>query len=119
MAITHEHIVEECWHVLENVGLHITSKRNERRFITAYQIYQILEQEENQLCKELIEECKGDFQGDGAHNHDGENDGQVKRIAQALGWSSKVETQYLDTRFLRIGELKPAGEDCGIFRIRS
>jgi len=119
MAITHEHIVNECWHVLENVGFHSTSERNERRFLTGYQIYAILEQEGNPLCQELIKECKGNFQGKGAHNHDGQYDGQVKRIAQALGRNPKIETQYIDTSFLQIGEHTPSGEDCGIFRLRN
>jgi len=92
MDITHEHIVERCWHVLENAGFHITSERQERRFLTAYQVYSILEREGNTLCQELIDECKGDFRGKGAHHHDGGYDGQVKRIAQALGCHPEVET---------------------------
>jgi len=119
MAITYEHIVERCLTVLENVGFHITSERRERRFLTGYQIYTILEREENPLCQELIEEANGDFRGKGAHHHDGKYDGQVKRIAQALGGNPKIETQYIDTRFLQAGEHIPAGEDCGIFRLRN
>jgi len=119
MAITHEHIVEGCLNVLENAGFHSTSERNERKFLNAYQIYEILEREGNPLCQELIDECNGDFRGKGAHRHDGQYDGQVKRIAQALGGHPEVETQYLNTRFLRVGERTFSGVDCGIFRLRN
>lgn len=118
MAITHEHIIEGCLPVLENVGFHITSERRERRFLTAYQIYAILEEEGNPLCQELIDECNGDYRGEraGAYHHDG----QVKRIAQALGGHPEIETQYIDTRHLRIGDIVPSSkEDCGIFRLRN
>lgn len=118
MAIAHEHIVEGCLNVLENAGFHRTSERNERRFLTSYQIYAILEREGNPLCQELIDECNGDYRGEGAHHHNGGYDGQVKRIAQALGRNPNIETQYLDTRFLKIGDRTPSGEDCGIFRLR-
>lgn len=120
MAITHEHIIEGCLHVLENVGFHITSERRERRFLTGYQIYTILEREENPLCQELIIEVNGDFIGEGAHHHDGGYDGQAKRIAQALGRNPNIETQYIDTRHLKIDDIEPSSkEDCGIFRLRN
>ena len=120
MTVSHEQIIEACRPTLEAVGFHITSERRERRFLTAYQIYEILRQEENPLCQELIRACKGDYRGEGAHHDDdGGYDGQVKRIAQALRAHAEVQTEYLDTRFLRIGENTPSGEDCGIFRLRN
>jgi hypothetical protein len=119
MAITHERIIEGCLHILENAGFHITAQRQKRRFLTAYQIYEILAQEGSPLCQELIDEVKGDFRGKGAHHHDGEYDGQVKRIAQSLRGHPEVETQYLDTRFLGIGEHTTSGADCGIFRLKN
>lgn len=117
MAFSHERIFEACRPTLESVGFHITAERQERRFLTAYQIYEILVQEGNPLCQELINEVNGDRRGKGGGAH--QHDGQVKRIAQALRGHPEVETQYLDTRFLRIGELTPSGEDCGIFRLRN
>jgi hypothetical protein len=115
-TIKHDHIVEECWHVLENAGFHITSERRERRFLTAYQVYDILAQEGNPLCQELIDEVNGDHRGKGGGAH--QHDGQVKRIAQALGGHPEVETQYIDTRHLKIDGIQPSSkEDCGIFRL--
>ena len=116
--VTQEHIVECCWHVLENAGFHITSDHRARRFLTAYQVYAILEQEGDPLCQELIDEVNGDHRGKGGGDH--KHDGQVKRIAQALGGDPKIETQYIYTRHLRIDDIVPSSnEDCGIFRIRN
>ena len=109
------HIVEKCQHILENARPHKTSKHQEQIFLTAYQIYNILEEEKNPLCQELIDECNGDYRGEGA----GSYDGQVKRIAQALGRHPEIETQYINTRHLRIKNRVPSSkEDCGIFRIK-
>ena len=117
-TIKHDHIVEECWHVLENVGFHITSECRRRRFLTAYQIYAILEQEGNPLCQELKDAVKGDHRGKGGGDH--QHDGQVKRIAQALGGHPEVQTEYISTRHLRIDDIEPSSkEDCGIFRLRN
>lgn len=116
MSISHERIVEQCSPILENAKYHDTSERHERVFLTAYQIYELLDKEGSTLCQELKDECKGDFRGEGA----GSYDGQAKRIAQAFGRSRNpnIETQYIDTCFIEVGKRKPTGEDCGLFRLR-
>lgn len=114
MSISQERIVEVCMPILENARHHDTSERHERVFLTAYQIYELLDKEGSPLCRELIDECDGDFRGKGA----GSYDGPAKRIAQALGRNPNIETQYIDTCFLRVGKHTPSGEDCGLFRLR-
>lgn len=114
MSISHERIVEQCMPILENARYHETSERRERVFLTAYQIYELLDNEGSTLCQELKNECKGDFRGEGA----GSYDGQAKRIAQALGRNPNIETQYIGTCFIEVGKRTPTGEDCGLFRLR-
>jgi len=115
MSISHEQINEACRPILEAVGFHITETRYERRFITAYQIWFELQRQIHPICQELIDECGGDFVGEGA----GSNVGPAQKVAQALGNSAEIETQYLDTRYINFSSVKPSGEDCGLFRLRS
>jgi len=115
MSIPHETIVEACRPILEEVRFHVTETRRERRFITAYQVWALLKEQRHPTCEELIAECGGDFVGKGA----GSNVGPAQKIGQALGNSAEIETQYLDTRYITFGDVKPSGEDCGLFRLRS
>ena len=115
MSISYAQIIKASRTILETVGYHTTEARRERRFITAYQVWKDLKRENHPICKELIEECGGDFVGEGA----GSNVGPAQKIAQALGNSAKIETQYLDTRCITFSNIKPSGEDCGLFRLRS
>lgn len=118
MSISHEKIFEGCRPILESVGFHNTSARHERRFLTGYQVYELLEEEGNLLCQELNDAVKGDYRGKGGGDH--QRDGQVKRIAQALGGHPEVQTEYISTRHLRIDDIEPSSkEDCGIFRLRN
>jgi len=114
MAITHEEINEACLPVLENVGYHDTSDRHERRFLNAFQIYELLRTANSDFCNILIDACDGEYIGKDA----GSNVGPVQKIAQALGRNSNIETQYIDIRDMAIAGNLPTGEDCGIFRLR-
>lgn len=115
MSIQHETIFEECRPILETVEFHVTEIRRERRFITAYQIWFELQREINPICDELIDACKGNFVGKDA----GSNIGPAQKIAQSLGNSAEIETQYFDTKYVSFDGIKPAGPDCGLFRLRS
>jgi hypothetical protein len=114
MSISHEEIYKACLPVLENVGYHDTSERHERRFITAYQTYECLRKVNFDFCQVLIEACGGEFLGKNA----GSNIGPAQKIAQSLGRNTNIETQYLDTISMAIADNTPAGDDCGIFRLR-
>ncbi|HUS71544.1 MAG TPA: hypothetical protein VMY06_00650 [Sedimentisphaerales bacterium] len=115
MTISHEQIIEACRPILEAVEFHVTEVRRERRFITAYQIWLGLQREVHPICDELIDACKGNFVGKDA----GSNIGPAQKIAQALGNSAEIETQYLDTKYVSFDGIKPSGSDCGLFRLRS
>ena len=115
MSISHETIVKACRPILEAVGFHVTETRQERRFITAYQIWDKLKKENHPICRELIDDCGGDYVGKDA----GSNVGPAQKIAQALGRCSDVETQYLDTKYVKFNDTEPTGEDCGLFRLKS
>lgn len=115
MSIPHETIIEACRPILEAVELHVTEVRRERRFITAYQIWLGLQREVHPICDELIDACKGNYVGKDA----GSKVGPAQKIAQALGNSRHIETQYLDTRFVKFNDVEPSGEDCGLFRLKS
>ena len=115
MTISHEQIIESCRPIIEAVEFHLTEVRRERRFITAYQIWLGLQREVDPICDQLIDSCKGNFVGKDA----GSNIGPAQKIAQALGNSAEIETQYLDTKYVNFDGIKPSGADCGLFRLRS
>jgi len=112
MLISDLQIIEACRVILAAVEHHQTERR-ERRFLNAYQIWLLLESGNLMFCQQL-EQVYGFAKGKGGGN----NVGPIQRIAQALGRCSDVETQYMDTRYIMVGELKPSGEDCGLFRLR-
>ncbi len=112
MSITNERIVESCIGLLEAVHRH-PHGTNERPFLTAYQMWILLQERGNPICQALESEY-GTAVGRGG----GENVGPAQRIADALGHSSRIETHYLDTRRINFGQIPPSGPDCGLFRIR-
>ena len=112
MTITFDKIIPPCILILQEVGYH---NNKERRFITAYQIWERLLIKNENLSQTLKDECRGEDYGKGANKHVS----PPQKIAQALGRGSDlIETQYLDTRYLKINEVIPSGDDCGIFRLR-
>ena len=115
MTVKHERIVEACLPILESVGFHITTTKSERRFLTAYQIWEYLQEINPEFAQELIKACGGNYRGKGA----GANVGPAQKIGQALGnCPEKIETQYIATKFLMIHDIIPSSnEDCGIFRL--
>jgi hypothetical protein len=123
MSVSHKRIVEACRPILENAGFHDAQTRHPRRFITGYQIWHILKENNDSIYPELESEY-GTAQGKGGGSTDGAKrngdivDGPVKRIGQALGNCSGIETQYLDTRHLQFNGIKPTGKDCGLFRLK-
>jgi len=118
MAIPHNDIFDKCKPILEAVGYHITKNKNERRFITAYQVWDLLQKQNKTFSQQLKDECRVEKTGKNA----GDTDNPVQRISQALGRRpeniKEIETRYLDTRFLAISEIIPGGKDCGLFRLR-
>jgi hypothetical protein len=115
MSISHERIIEACKPILEEVGFHDAKTRHPRRFITAYQIWLELKRAQDHICNELIEACKGEYVGKNA----GSNIGPAQKIAQALGNSPDIETQYITTKYLHFDEIRASdGDDCGLFRLK-
>jgi len=113
MTMPHSEIVEACRPILEAVDYHVTRTRHERRFLMGYQIWHDLERMNHPICDTLRLEA-GTAEGEGG----GSQDGPVKRIGQALGNCTDIETQYTDTRGITIDGVPPSGTDCGIFRLK-
>ncbi len=112
MSVSNNEIVQSCLELLRDVNLH-PHGINERPFITAYQIWIMLEQQRHPLCNTLVSEY-----GSAVGRNGGINVGPAQRIAQALGHSNQIETHYLDTRHVRFENIIPSGADCGLFRLR-
>jgi len=121
MSMPHSEIVEACRPILEGVPFHVTGTRRERRFVMGYQIWHALEQMNHPICAALCREA-GPAEGKGGCSCDGpvkDKDGPVKRIGQALGNCADIEEpQYIDTRGITIDGVRPAGSDCGLFRLK-
>jgi hypothetical protein len=117
MPVPDIQILNACIPILQNVHEHEHGNR-EQRFITAYQIWLLLREEDNPICSVLLSEY-GDAVGEGG----GDYVGPAQRIAQALGRSpERIETHYVDTRRLVFKPLdqnyfEPSGLDCGLFRL--
>lgn len=110
-------IISDCIEILRTVRRH-TSGNHERPFITAYQIWFLLKEHQHLICQD-IERVYGTALG----KHGGKNKGPAQGIAKALGRDKGVETRYLDTRRVIFrnsifGDVKPSGQDCGLFRLR-
>jgi hypothetical protein len=122
MPISREEIVAACRPVLEEVDIHTTETRRERGFITAYQLCCHLKNNNLHIFDDLVQDCGGKYCGNGVNicgKGAGTKVSPPQKIAQALGNSPIIETQYLDTRFLTIkNDIEPSGIDCGIFRLR-
>lgn len=107
MTINFDEIIEACMPILQNVKHHRMKNRTERRFITAYQVWELLQNDDEQFTQRLKDACGT------------ENVTPIQKIAQALGRSpNEIDTHYLDTRYLAINEFPLTKEDCGIFRLR-
>jgi hypothetical protein len=114
MSITHEEIVRSCMGLLGRVEMR--KRRGGKRepvFLTAYQIWILLQEEGNPICQALENEY-GTAVGKGG----GENVGPAQRIGVALESSDRIETYHLDVRRLSLPGIKPSGSSCGLFRIR-
>jgi hypothetical protein len=114
-----EEIISACVEILRTVRRHPYGN-HERPFITAYQIWFLLKEQRNQICQDIEKEY-----GTALGAHAGENKGPAQGIAKALGLTKNknIETRYLDTRraIFRnniFGDIKPSGQDCGLFRLR-
>lgn len=92
MTIPDSEILQACLPTLEQARVHPHST-NERCFLTAYQIWLILNEENAPICEQLIREY-----GAAVGRHGGDYVGPAQRIAQALGRSDRIETHYLDTQ---------------------
>lgn len=115
MTIPNTQIVDACMPLLESVADH---RQQERRFLTAYQIWLLLLQNNHPICQMLR-----DHYGNAVGRYGGEHVGPAQRIAQALGKSAQIETRYFDTRKVLFRDsggdsFEPSGSDCGLFRLR-
>ena len=111
----HEVILNTCLPILGSARRHSSGSRG---FLTAYQIWFILLDENLEFCNQLRSEC-GDAVGSGG----GCPDGPARRIADALGHSSdSVETLYFDPKKVFFGRdrteiVEASGQVCGLFRL--
>ena len=115
MTIPNSEILQACLPILEQARIH-PHGTNERCFLTAYQIWLILNEENDPICGRLTDEY-----GEAVGRHGGANVGPAQRIAQALGRSDRIETRYLDTQRINFQDqenFSASGNDCGLFRLR-
>ena len=116
MSISRNEILMACRPILENAHRHSSGTRG---FLTAYQIWYILLEENIEFCDHLRSGCGGAVGAGG-----GDPDGPAKRIADALGHSQDtIETHYFDPRKAFFGNnpesaVKASGQVCGLFRLR-
>lgn len=110
--VTDKEIVEACMPILEDA-----QKEWGTVFLNAYQIWAILNEKSDPICKRL-EESYGGSVGAGA----GTPYTPVVRISHALSRSDKIEHYYMDGRFtkFRIAEedVEPGYPVYDIFCIR-
>ena len=117
MSFSHNEILTACQPILENAHRHSSDTRG---FLTAYQIWFILLENNVAFCDRLRSEC-GNAVGAGG----GDPDGPARRIADALGHSTdRIDTLYLDPRKAFFGNdrnevIEASGQVCGLFRLRS
>lgn len=114
MSVTHQEIVQSCMRLLGGVEMRKRrGGKHERVFLTAYQIWILLQEEGNPICQ-VLENEYGTAVGKGS----GENVGPAQRIGVALESSDLIETYHLDVRRFNLPGIKPSGSSCGLFRIR-
>lgn len=116
MSISRNEIFNACRPILESAHRHLSGKRG---FLTAYQIWYILQEKNVDFCNYLLSES-GEAVGAGG----GVSDGPAKRIADALAHSlDMIETYYFDPRKVFFGNktdstVKASGQVCNLFRLR-
>jgi len=114
MSITEKEIVQSCMRVLSKVRKRKRRGGNhERLFLTAYQIWLLLQKEQDPIC-EVLEQKYGRAVGKGG----GAYVGPAQRIGVALGASDEIETYHLDVRELSLPGITPSGTSCGLYRMR-
>ncbi len=114
MSITNDEIVQACMEVLSNVRKRKRrGGKHERLFLTAYQIWLLLQERGKPICQTL-ESQYGRAVGKGG----GANVGPAQRIGVALESSDQIETYHLDVRRLGLPGIKPSGTSCGLFRVK-
>ena len=114
MSVTHEEIVQSCMGLLSRVEMRKRrGGKRERVFLTAYQIWILLQEEGNSICQVLRNEY-GPAVGKGG----GDNKGPAQRIGVALEASAQIDTYHLDVRRIEVAGIKPSGQSCCLFRIR-
>jgi hypothetical protein len=114
MTSIRDEIVQACMGVLSKVKKRKRrGGRRERLFVTAYQIWLLLQKEQNPICK-VLEKKYGRAVGKGG----GAYVGPAQRIGVALEASDQIETYHLDVRRLSLPGIRPSGTSCGIFRLR-
>jgi hypothetical protein len=114
MSVTEEEIVQSCVGLLSRVKRRkLRGGKDERVFLIAYQIWLLLQEEENPICQ-VLEKEYGTAIGKGG----GENVGPAQRIGVALEASDRIETHHLDVRRLSLPGIKPSGSSCGLFRLK-
>jgi hypothetical protein len=84
----------------------------EHVFLTAYQIWLLLQKDGNPICQTLENEY-GTAVGKGG----GENVGPAQRIGAALEGSDRIETYHLSVRHLSLPGIEPSGTSCCLFRV--
>jgi hypothetical protein len=114
MSITKEEIVNACMGLLSGVEMRKRrGGKRERVFLTAYQIWILLNEKKNPICQAL-EKKYGTAVGKGG----GEYKGPAQRIGGALESSDLIETYHLDIRHLSLPGIQPSRPSCCLFRIR-
>jgi hypothetical protein len=118
MSITHEEIVQSCVGLLSKAKKRrLRGGKSERVFVTAYQIWVLLQKEGNSICQ-ILESKYGKAVG----RHGGVNVGPAQRIGVALERSDRIETRHLDMRRLKVldpeKDIEPSESSCCIFRLR-
>jgi len=110
--VTDKEIVEACMPILRDA-----QKKWGTVFLNAYQMWAILNEENNPICVGL-RESYGDGVGEGA----GTRFTPVVRISQALSRSEKIEHYYMDGMFTKFRiddkDIEPGYPVYDIFRLR-
>lgn len=113
MPVTHEELVVEVRKVLQGLA-------ERRGFVTAYQIFTLLDQH---FRMRLLEDGPV-----GGRGHGDEDWAATQRITHAAVHMKDVEIEYLETCHLKFydipnapptqTEIFPAGDDCGLYRLK-
>ncbi len=112
MRVTNEEIVEACMGLLSKAKKRrLRGGKSERVFVTAYQIWVLLQEEGNPICRTLESKY-----GKAVGRHGGVN------VGVALERSDRIETRHVDMRRLKVldpeKDIEPSESSCCIFRLR-